>query len=205
MKKLSLVLLLPIAFGLVTPKAHAADAAISLGTGYSTFTNGSWSLGFEFSPTTNIEVTSLGSFFPTGATDTHGVSLWDSSENLLATTTVTGDGSQAFEFTAIAPIELIAGDDYVVSGTTLSDPYVGFDISNFNIGPGINVLDHQEVGCSGVTPCYPTNVDTSGFADFGGDFTYTAATTTPEPSTLLMLGSGLVGFAGMVRRKIASR
>lgn len=36
----------------------------------------------------------------------------------------------------------------------------------------------------------------------GGEFT---PVVTPEPSSLWLLGSGLVGFAGMVRRKIGSR
>src|SRR5579871_5116308 len=54
-------------------------------------TNGfSYTLGFTFSPTTNIDVTSLGGFFA------DGVTLWDSSQNVLATTTVTGSGTAGF-------------------------------------------------------------------------------------------------------------
>ena len=187
------------------PKANADDVAITPAAGSGTFTNGAWSLGFEFSPTTNIYVTGLGSFFPSGATDTHGVSLWNSSQSLLATTTVTGNGTQGFDFTSIAPLELLAGQTYVVSGTTLSDPYIGFDLSNFLVGPDLNILGHQETPCGTVSPCYPSNFYGSSFADFGGDFTYSTTTPTPEPSTLLMLGSGLMGLVGVVRRKFARR
>ena len=43
--------------------------------------------------------------------------------------------------------------------------------------------------------------------EFYGNVNYAAPQTnvTPEPSSMLLMGSGLLGFAGMVRRKIAAR
>jgi hypothetical protein len=37
----------------------------------------------------------------------------------------------------------------------------------------------------------------------GGAFDYTPPTTVPEPSSLLLLVSGIAGLGGMLRRKIA--
>jgi len=37
---------------------------------------------------------------------------------------------------------------------------------------------------------------------FGPNFVYTSSTTTPEPGTLMLLGSGLLGAFGVLRRKL---
>jgi len=197
-------------FALVMPIAHADDSAITL-TNWEDFTSASFSLGFTFSPTVSIDVTSLGSFFPADATDQHGVSLWDSSQNLLASATITGDdgATDDFQFAPIASIELLAGQTYTVSGFTSGDDYAianngsdGTPGDGFNVGPDIAYMDHVEIACNGPGACFPTTDYGQSFADFGANFTYT---TTPEPSTFLMLGSGLVGLAGLVRRKFARR
>ena len=90
------------------------------------YTNGPWTLGFEFSPTQNINVTALGDYFPAGSTTQQGASLWDASGNLLATTQVTGPAAAQgqFSFAAITPLTLLAGQDYVVGGTTQTDNYI---------------------------------------------------------------------------------
>ena len=167
--------------------------AITLGS-YSDFTNGAWTLGFEFSPTTNINVTGLGSFFPTGATDIHGVTIWDTSNNVLATTTVTGTGIEGFEFAAISPLLLLAATDYVIGGNTLADDYAVDFSHTFAVAPEINYIGHVETPCSGVTPCFPgTGVDTS-FDDFGANFQFTTAAAVPEPDSIMLLGMGLLAF-----------
>jgi hypothetical protein len=56
---------------------------------------------------------------------------------------------------------------------------------------------------------YDTNsayADASGNSEYGANAQpYTPASATPEPGTILLLGSGLAGLAGMVRRKIGLR
>lgn len=190
------MLVLAILLLLVAPAAWADIQAITLNT-YTDFTNGSWTLGFEFSPNVNIDVTALGSFFPTGATDQHGVSLWNLGGGApLANTTVTGTGAEGFVFGAIAPLNLFAGNTYVVGANTLSDDYADID-ATFTAAPEIGYLAHREVRCDGVTPCYPTGRYTD-FDDFGANFAFTAAV--PEPGSIVLVGT-LLGLGLLARKR----
>jgi Domain of unknown function (DUF4082)/PEP-CTERM motif len=175
---------------------RADSTAITL-TSYSNFTNGPWTLGFEFSPTANVNVTALGSYFPTGATDVHGVTIWDTSGNPLATTTVTGTGTEGFDFTTISSLLLLAGTNYIIGATTLADNYAFTGPPTFTVDPGINYLGHYEISCAGVTPCFPLP-DTS-FNDFGANFQFAPAV--PEPSSIILVMGGILVFGLFWRLK----
>jgi hypothetical protein len=147
-------------------------------------------------------VNELGSCFPSGVTSTHGVALWTSSETELATTTLSGDGGAAgFQFTAITPVDLTAGQDYFVGGTTTGDSYIA-PLSVPTVASQIDYIIHAEIGTSGVTPIFSTS-QFSSFSDFGGNFAFS---TMPEPSTWAMLIVGFtgLGFVGYRSRKAAS-
>ena len=188
--------LLLVALIVVAPTATWADTAITLGS-FTNGTDGEWTLGFQFVPTTNITVTALGSYFQNGVTSRHDVGLWTAGGTLLASTTVAGSGAaiDGFQYQGITPLGLIAGNTYVVGGETLDDNYAIDFSHSFTVGPGLNYIVHVET--SGGTLSFPTNQYTS-FDDWGGTFQYQAV---PEPGSLALFGSGLVGLAGVVRRK----
>jgi len=47
----------------------------------------------------------------------------------------------------------------------------------------------------------PTNTTGDAMSYFGPNFTY--GSSVPEPGTLVLLGSGLLGAAGLIRRKLS--
>ena len=112
--------------------------------------------GFTFSPKTDINVTSLGSVFPDGSNNVHGVTIWDGSQNILASTTVTGSGGdRGFVFSSITPVILTANSTYVIGSTTSTD---GVAIDFPVIDGEINYLaEAEENGPDppGTTPVYP--------------------------------------------------
>ena len=199
MKKLAIVL---VALMVVLPSALWADTAITLNS-WGNFTNGQWTLGFQFVPTTNIVVTDLGSYFQGGVTSRHDVGMWTGGGALLASTFVAGSGAatDGFQYQAISPLTLLAGQTYVVGGETLNDNYAliggAAGPGSFSVGPYLNYLVHVET--PGGSLSFPTNQATS-FDDWGGTFQYHAV---PEPGSLALFGSGLVGLAGVIRRKFS--
>jgi hypothetical protein len=184
------------------PTARADSPAITL-TSYTNYSNGQFTLGFEFTPTTNIYVTSLGSYFPSRATDVHDVTLWGASENVLATAAVAGTGTEGFDFTAITAFELFAGNDYYVGAATATDRYAAWvppTWLKFTVGPDITYLGAREVSCSGSGTCFPAYVQ-PGHDAFGANFTYTSSV--PEPSSVTLMITMLLGVAFVARKRIA--
>ncbi len=71
------------------------------------------------------------------------------------------------------------------------DPFPGF-------GTGQFVGYSSTVGFTSVTLAAP-----GGFAYTLDDLAYGGGTTTPEPGSLILFGSGILGFAGALRRKLS--
>jgi hypothetical protein len=95
---------------------------------FAQFTNGNWTFGQVFTPTTNIQVDFLGYFDPsTGMLDSHPVSFWNGTTGaLVASSTITaasGFASTHFLFNMISPVTLSAGQIYEITGVSGIDNY----------------------------------------------------------------------------------
>jgi len=131
--------------------------------------------------------------------------LWNAGGTLLASTTISNSsfavpstlaGSQ-WLFNNITDVTLIAGQYFVgmTQPTTLQDLYVRGDVS-FNLPGSKGVGRFGGFGGGGLTLTFPSTASNAdGF--FGPNLSTTAI---PEPTTMLLLGSGLIGLAGFRRK-----
>ena len=97
-------------------------------------------VGFDFTPTANESVTSLGYFnfngtatAGAGLTNAHSVGLYDPAGTLLASTIIAAGGvgtsdtnGSVFVYNSVTPVNLVAGTKYTLFGTTGASPGDGF-------------------------------------------------------------------------------
>ena len=177
------------------------------------FTNGNWSLGWQFSTNVSIDVTALGyynasltggdSSFQNGTCNCGEVGIYDSAGNLLASTTVTSADPVVgfFNYATIPTLVLAAGQTYYVAAETGTSDYTYFT-TGFGVSSDINFIQDEYV--AGASLAFPTSSDdyaaNQGGAWFGPNFQETAAGT-PEPASLFLSGTALMALAVIVYKR----
>ena len=170
-----------------------------------------WSLGYSFmvnSPTTVIKLGAY-DYGQNGFAQAQQVGLWDSNHTLLASTFVdNSDTLQGFwRFHSIIPLVLTVGDTYYVASQG-GEGYT-FQDNGLTVAPQITfLLDawHYNNNSNNNPLAFPDstdNLDASvGGGFFGGNVELGSV---PEPSTMLLLGSGLIGLVGYGRKKFLKK
>jgi hypothetical protein len=171
-------------------------------------------LGNDFTVnSSSVTVTALGAFDSPLSTITTDITvgLFNLTTSSYVTPLVDFDGTNdptgaAYVFKAIAPVTLVSGDSYSIIG-------IGFN----NVDEDYNTNTTGQDGNSLITFNSLGGELTNGFSRFGGGGNPALATPfgfpstfgagtfavadVPEPITLSLFGAGLVGAAGLRRRK----
>jgi hypothetical protein len=180
----------------------------------STLGNGPYTLGWSFDVTNPITVTGLAVFHDNGVglLENHDVGIWNAAGMLIVSATVIpadpclADQLGFQEWCVVGVRASLAPGTYTIGATwnNLLDPLIfpgtlaGEGIANVN-GAGVMLLQDEFIAGGVLTD--PTNTTGDTMSYFGPNFTYSTSTV-PEPGTLIMLGSGALGLASVLRRKI---
>jgi hypothetical protein len=168
----------------------------------SNLSNPPFTLGWEFQANANITVTGLGIFDArlNGLIDSYAIGLWNSVGTLLVSTTIPSGTSATlddkFRMVSVAPTNLTAGNEYFIGALflTSNDGLIAGTATGFSTDPAITFIENSFKQGSSLT--FPSSTTGATPAYFGPNFTFV-----PEPSTLFLLGAGLVALSVWARIK----
>jgi hypothetical protein len=167
--------------------------------------NGPFTLGWQFDLSQTITVVGLGAFDDSqdGLAESHDVGIWDSMGNLMGMATVSAGTVDPLvnQFRYASVSFTLTPGTYDIGALWLdgadNNTFPG-DVTSATTAPGVSFLQNSYI--AGGTLTDPTNHFDTEFAYFGPNFLI--GSSTPEPGTLVLLGSGLLGAVGVIRRKI---
>lgn len=132
-----------VVFEHTKPAIAANFTAIDFSAPTTNFTNGSWSLGFQFTTKNTVNVTELGFYDDSrnGLTQTHNVGIFDNTGNLLVQGTVKpGDALDGFfRYTSVQSTQLQAGSMFFIAAVTGSENYT-FNPPGLSVNPNITFV-----------------------------------------------------------------
>jgi hypothetical protein len=210
-KLLRMTFLVSTLFLSISSLAKADTVGLTSVTGGILATSGGDQLyGWIFTVNAPITVTSLGVFDngSDGLSVSHSVGIFnETTEALLDSTTVpAGTGGtliDGFRYESVSPISLTQGDTYVIVMTmpNQNSDFQTIDATSETTASQITYVN-SAFGSSS-TLAFPPTSDNGAFAPgmFGPNFTFASNAVTPEPSSIVLLGTGVLSMAGFARRR----
>ena len=197
-----LALSMALFFAVLTGQCLADQLALTPQGGITVSDARPFMIGWQFSVSSPVTVSGLAYYDlgSNGLTQSHQVGIWDSrSSTLLVSATVpSGTAASLVDAYRVAPVSYALGvGTYVIGGFTSGSDSSIMEALSAVSAAGISYLEERQLSTSSFE--MPTSHSGSDIGIFGPNFTVASAV--PEPVTVLLLGSGLVGLVGVRRRQ----